>query len=882
MPQGLEEFQLSVSLKREVLTDVLPSLQRPGTAAVPPTLLLPLVAFARLLEVAAQSTQAGVVEGFVMDELAHYRVNALEGWVEQRRPGEAVPERRPLPPAEVLVVNGEVYLSVQQIEALFPLRLSYELRRQALLVQALAPLPLIERRAREQARLRRAASPPSSATAIEALADFPYRAWRPPSGDLQFHAGASDSERIRWTANGLLAGELAHASATLAFSARSGQGWSDARLAFGRDDPYGRALGSLGATQWRVGDIQAPQGGLAGTWATGRGAWVSNASLEAPTEFDRTRIDGDAPAGWEVELYRGRELMGVQPVGSDGRYTFDDVALNPGPNEFRVVIHGPAGQRREERRPVDVAARLLPPGRVEYRVALGQPGTRLLGFALPRHTPVHGGAPWAASAELAWGLSRSLSARVFTSRTPESTRVDAPFSRYAGADLTAGLGPSIWQVEWVQQFGGSAQHHQAWRVAGLLPIGPAGLSWRHSRFATDFRSTASTDLSRPIRRDSSVWFSLPLPDGVSLGTTARRRVLHTRRVEDEWGPYLRHPLGGLFVDHQFLGLRHRAGNVTVLRERAWLPSASYWNGTWSGRMSAMVRLTPERQLERLQASAQWRWAPASVLSAAVSRLTGSGEHHLALGASREWQRVVLTLSANLSNRGERSLGLALATSFGFDADGRPTLSAQRLASAGRADVRVWAADDDAEDGSGRRAVPQAGVLVDGGRYRPTDGDESGRVLLSGLPVTRAVRLRLDEGSLDDPFLMASDAEHVFLPRPGVTHTIDFMLVPSLEIAGTVTGQLPAGPKPLPGLRVELLDAEGRIAGVQRTQYDGFYLFHRLPPGVYRLRVPAGQQVRTGDPKAPRLTLAAERPVPAPAAGESQVDAVDLRVDLAPH
>ena len=650
-------------------------------------------------------------------------------------------------------------------------------------------------------------------------------------------------------------------------------------MALGRDNPHAHAAG-------RAGDIQPPRAGLAGAWTAGRGVLISNAALEAPTEFDRTRVEGDAPPGWEVELYRGGELLGVQGVTGDGRYVFDPVALGPGLNEFRVVLYGPAGQRREERRVVDVAARLLRPGHQEYRFALGQPGTRLLGFALPRHQPLHAGSPWAGSAEWAWGLSRHLSARVVASHTPVSNEPDAPFSNYAGLEFTAGLGPSTWQLEWMRQFDkGSdlpatptARHREAWRAAGVVPLGPAGVSWRHSRVGTGVRSPVSADVSRAIRRDSAVWMGLPLGGGVSLGTTVQRRVFADERVEDQWGPFLRHPLGSLFFDHQFLVVRHRDRGITVLRDHAWVPTASYWGSAWSGRLSATVRLEPQHQIERLQASAQWRQSDGSVVSAAFSRLPDSGEHHLVMGASREWQRLVLTLSASVSNRGERRLGVGVATSFGFDGDGRLTLSVQRQASAGRADVRVWAPSDNAGDGSGRRRVPQVGLLVDGGRHRPAGGNDPQQLLLSGLPVTRAVRVQLDEGSLDDPFLMAQANEHVFVPRPGVLHPIEFTLVPALEVAGTVTDRQAQA---LPGLRVELLNADEQVVASQRTQYDGYYLFHRLPPGRYRIRIPADQRVRDVQTTKLRITQAAERAVPSGTPFEPQIDNVDLQVDLVP-
>ena len=42
---------------------------------------------------------------------------------------------------------------------------------------------------------------------------------------------------------------------------------------------------------------------------------MTNRPLTARTAFDRTRIEGDLPTGWEAELYRNGELLGFRQVG---------------------------------------------------------------------------------------------------------------------------------------------------------------------------------------------------------------------------------------------------------------------------------------------------------------------------------------------------------------------------------------------------------------------------------------------------------------------------------------------------------------------------------------------------------------------------------------
>ena len=112
-----EEVHLSVLLGRDVLIEAFPALQHPGTNGPTsvPMLWLPFVALAQLLEIDAQATGPGEVEGFLMDEWASYRINAPEGWIDQRRPGDAMPQRRLLSREEAVLTADGLYLSVAQI-----------------------------------------------------------------------------------------------------------------------------------------------------------------------------------------------------------------------------------------------------------------------------------------------------------------------------------------------------------------------------------------------------------------------------------------------------------------------------------------------------------------------------------------------------------------------------------------------------------------------------------------------------------------------------------------------------------------------------------------------------------------------------------------------
>ena len=64
--------------------------------------------------------------------------------------------------------------------------------------------------------------------------------------------------------------------------------------------------------------------------------------------------------------------------------------------------------------------------------------------------------------------------------------------------------------------------------------------------------------------------------------------------------------------------------------------------------------------------------------------------------------------------------------------------------------------------------------------------------------------------------------------------------------GDVEGALlKSGELGFEGVDLELVDASGKVASTARTDFDGFFLFERVPYGEYRLRVSAASAGAAG-------------------------------------
>src|SRR3546814_18283418 len=92
---------------------------------------------------------------------------------------------------------------------------------------------------------------------------------------------------------------------------------------------------------------------------------------------------------------------------------------------------------------------------------------------------------------------------------------------------------------------------------------------------------------------------------------------------------------------------------------------------------------------------------------------------------------------------------------------------------------------------------------------------------------------IDAGGLPDPYVQPALPGVVVTPRPGVATRV---LLP-MAAAGEVEGVLRRdGGTPIEGLRVELVDAEGRVRAATLTAFDGYFLFAGVAYGRYRGRL----------------------------------------------
>ena len=812
---------LEVRLDGQVLADAVSAYQ------IGRDVYLPLGEMARLLTLAIRvDAEAGRAGGYILRE---DRVFSLDV------PGRAVQSAgaiAALDAAQVRVLADDIYVASRQLARWLPVDVDVDMGNLALAVRPREPLPLQSRLARrERGGMLAGGRAPPGDPGYPRLAT-PYRALSVPfvdqtlSVDAGHDAASADAPRApprhtNTSYTGYLTADLAGMEAAL-YATRNRQDPSAGmRMTVGRNDPDGELLGPLHARTLLAGSIAVPGvDNLSSTSATGNGIVLSNRPLDRPTSFDRTSLQGILPPGWDVELYYNEALVGFQQSRPDGKYVFEDLPLAYGPNEFRLVFHGPLGQSRVERRHFLLEQSAVPRGTVYYDVAAQrdqQGRQRVL-------------------AQAEWGMGEHANLTGGWQRVPVADRERT----YARAGVRG-----YWSALIVT--GDAIRADDGGRLAQVgVKTRLAGIALSASRARLDnYTSELFPENADPVRVRDAV-----RAEGTILAGAGTTIPLAFEVHRD-----------GLASGSQDVEAQAR---IAVYRDGTALSNALHWQSL-AGRRTADGLLQASRRVAGIGLTGQleYRVKPRGGLGSATlyaDRMLADG-YQLNLGLARAFAPREVRASVAL-NKSLGSFGLgvnAFRTSrhaYGagiqfFLALGReprrPRLlaEAQPMAGMGSASMRVFL--DRNGNGvldAGDEPVKNAGFLVNGASYLVRT-DAAGLAYLPRLPAHQHMDIGLATDTLEDPQWQPRTKGVRIVPRPGAVSEIDFAVSTTGEVDGTAYLRTEGKRRPAGDLQLELVDDQGKVVSGVATAPDGYYVITGIFPGRYLLRVAPEQLARLG-------------------------------------
>jgi hypothetical protein len=188
----------------------------------------------------------------------------------------------------------------------------------------------------------------------------------------------------------------------------------------------------------------------------------------------------------------------------------------------------------------------------------------------------------------------------------------------------------------------------------------------------------------------------------------------------------------------------------------------------------------------------------------------------------------------------------LSVSLGRDGrDGSWYPQARPLAGSGAISARAFL--DTNGNGlmdAAEQPIAGAGYLLNGASG-PARTNDAGEAFMANLPPYQELEVGLASSTFEDPYWREGRDAVKILPRPGKVAVIDFPVLVSGEVSGTIDLQRDGRRIAATGVELELVDRHGVVVKRTKSAYDGFYDVTDVLPGSYTLSVTAEHITRLG-------------------------------------
>lgn len=752
-------------------------------------------------------------------------------------------EEREIPPDSVIVRDlgqgfGDFYVTPELLNDIWPLDLIVDIGGLAVEITTIKSLPRDLENEREEKRNRQnTAEDPYQGLNLKYVAND-YRLLSLPivniSNSLQWRDKSDTlTNSISVSGKNDILGTSASYNINTVLQPDDTPEITSARMRFTRQDLGGGEL-PLGLKKVEFGDVITRPSDLIDRSVAGRGVLFTNEGKRKDKSFDEITIEGTGQAGWEIELYNGSRLLEFGFIDERGEYRFDNVPLSFGENTIRVVLYGPEGQIEERVETYRIDGNMLKPGETTFSASALEANRDFIRVDDDNDSLPQGGTY---NVRVDRGINRRVTAFSTITHMPTSEDTDETYAT-AGATVAA-LG-GVGQIEGYKQIGGGE-----------------AVDLRYANKFRDFRYNLRTSFFRDFTSEEAGF------DLRNKTFEAEARV--NTRIKTGFVPSI-----GLNFDYLYekykddsTSTRLRASETTSIKNFRISHSntTNLDNGEHTntqGTLNINTRITPKWRLRTLlnyevfpdagldEANLELRY-----FDKRNSRLTGAFEVARNLETKRDRFGVNAAYDFGtflggvdldwIEDEGLR-FGLRLNTSFApYGVNNKYIASSTNLSGDTPVKSRVFLDNDlDGFYSPGDEPIPDAQIMVGQQTFKKNSADEDGMISIVGAGQEGPANMKVNTDSLPDPFMVPSIDGYSTALRPVVpTPFYDFPVILSGVIDGTAYF---ANGEPLPGLTVQLVDADGEVVKETATMYDGFYIFEYVKPGTYTVQASPSHEV----------------------------------------
>lgn len=824
-PESDEVFDLILRLqrKRDVLAPTIIGLQKNFDY------YLPVMEIANAVKFPAQADLAkGIIRGSFINSQNIFTIDAIN------RKATSAGETFDIPEGSIFLRDlgqglGDIYIAPEILNKIWPLALEVDFAELSVYIQTRQKLPFeLEReRKKKQDDLEEKENKSKEKGPDLEYIENGYKTLTPPVFTIAEALSWNDEQKklqnnLSVTGEGDVLGTTADYTANIISDSDNPVDLESLRLRFTRRD-YGTGTLPLGLKLVQAGDISAKPSPLIEKIVSGRGAYISTDPGVRNQTFDEITVEGIAQPGWEVEIYRGSELLDFGTVNERGEYRFENIPLNYGNNAVRVVLYGPQGQIEERIEDYSIGRNMLSPGETNFEAGIIDKGESLIEVDEDSN---RSDTVLSKNVRVNRGISHWLTG--FLTATEMPTRDgDKRYVTVGGNILALGgrgqieaykdlNGGQLLDTRFARNFAGINVGMRA-SVFKDFESTVAGFGDNAKTFESEFRAGKTFNLSFGQLDLNTNTNYIKKKDGDTSTSARSVQTLSLNR----------------FVFSNVL-------NTNLINSKVASNTGSFsintsLSGNWRFRSALDYTLYPTSDLDKLRA--ELRHVDPKGITGSLNVIQGirnTEETEIGVGASYDFGTFLGGIDMNWSKNEGVDVILRANTTFGPDGEDRNYIFSTDYKGYNTA-LKVRLYHDKDLDGTfsiGDEPIKGGKILINGRTSKRSDENGFIDTLGAGAPGLAAITIDVD--SLPDPFLAPFKDGYKTLLRPGTKPFIDFALIQTGAIDGNVRFE---DGRPVPGLRIQLVSGDGGVPiRDTSTAYDGFYSFEYVRPGTYTVQV----------------------------------------------
>ncbi len=778
-------------------------------------LYVPLGEVAALLSLAIRYDGEGKASGYILDESRTFTLDAMAGTL--RIQGKSSVFDRNI----TITQKEDVFVAASALSVWLPINITYDKGLQIITLRAREKLPLqqlLERKAQFQNMKKASLDDDPSFPNVTP----PYRLLAPPVVDFATSVDFSGTNlrTVNHRQSLIASGDLAALNATINLSNSNGT-LDRSDFTAGRTDAQGELLGSLHATRYAMGAVQTPAfAGISKVSDPLYGFLVTSRPTTLPSQFASHDIVGPIPQGWDVELYYNGIPIGYQAASKESIYRFTNLPLKIGPNDFRIVLHGPNGETRVEHQQFLLDGMMVQPGKFQYTVGANREVKR-------------GDQNGTGIFMLDFGLTKEISGFI-----GELTVADKAgrYTYYADTGFKGTFGSYFMSLDHVRSSeGGSATLLFLKGYSGGFYI-TAGQTLLNNFVSENFPvMTDPIDFTNSLKVEGTLPLQLRMPFGVEAALEHRRSgetiPSLTGQISSE--------ISKISVSEQVTSRMEKNVVSTVGITQV---GTSLREINLRGQVSYI--LSPKPAASTMQLTATKDIGATYQLSGQASHDPATGNWDFTAGVSKRIGAVGFMVNAGASTSGAYTVSSQLSISAGMSPrTGGVVTDAFPMSSYGGLELLAYV------DKDGNGYYDKGDQVLEGVHFflnkgmTPGATDKDGILFIKQLPTGIPLDISVAQDTIAEPFLVPTASGYRIEARPGVMSALDFRFIPSGEVDGMVQFRSMNGIAPVAGVRLSLMDKNGAVVATTTSEQSGYFLFKKVTGGVYSVRLDEGDALR---------------------------------------